>query len=82
MKLSDFILLPEEEKKLTVLHEGILIAKRNSPGCMIFLFQLGSYYVETFCNLQNKAIEEYRVFDHLKPLAPYLEGISLDDLLN
>ena len=29
MKLSDFIMLNEEEKKLAVLHEGVLISKRK-----------------------------------------------------
>jgi len=82
MKLSDFILLNEEEKKLTVLHEGVLIAKRFSSDDMVFLFQLESYYVETYCNIANKTIKEYRIFDNIKPLHPYLEAISLDNLLN
>ena len=29
MKLSDFVLLDEEEKKLVLLHEGVLIGKRK-----------------------------------------------------
>jgi hypothetical protein len=82
MKLSDFILLNEEEKKLTVLHEGVLIGKRIHTDCLVFLFQMDSYYVETFCSLQKRSIEEYRVFDNTKPLAPYLEAIPIDDLMN
>ena len=82
MKLSDFILLNEEEKKFTVLHQGILIGKRNNFNYMVFLFQLDSYYVETYCNLSSKAIEEFMVFDSVKPLTPYLEAIPLDDLLS
>ena len=82
MKLSDFILLNEEEKKVTVLHQGVLIAKRNTYDSMVFLFQMDSYYVESYCNLENKAIEEFRIFTGLKPLYPYLDAIPLDDLLN
>ena len=82
MNLSDFIMLNEDEKKLAVLHEGVLIAKRNYFDCVVFLFQLDSYYVETYCNIENKSIEEYRVFDNTKPLKPYLEAIPIDDLLN
>ena len=82
MKLSDFILLNEAEKKLTVLHEGVLIAKRHNYNHMVFLFQLESYYVETYCNVKSRAIEEYRIFGNSTPLNPYLEAISLDDLLN
>jgi hypothetical protein len=82
MKLSDFILLNEDEKKLTVLHQGVLIGKRESFEYMVFLFHLGNYYVEAFCNAENKAIEEYRVFDNLRLLNPYLETIPIDNLLN
>ena len=82
MKLSDFILLNEDEKKRTVLHKGVLIAKRDSFDSMVFLFQMGSYYVEAFCNPANKAIEEYRVFDNISLLNPYLDSIPIDNLLN
>ena len=82
MKLSDFILLNEDEKKRTVLHKGVLIAKRDSFESMVFLFQMGSYYVEAFCNPANKAIEEYRVFDNISLLNPYLDSIPIDNLLN
>jgi hypothetical protein len=82
MKLSDFILLDEEQKKGTLLHEGILIGKRSCEDCMIFLFQLPNFYVESYCNIRSKSIEEFRVFTHLEPLYPYLNSISLDDLLN
>ena len=82
MKLSDFVLLPQEEKIGTVLHQGVLIAKRRSPAQMIFLFQLDGFYVETFCNRENKKVEEIRMFDRQHPPMPYLEAISLDGLLN
>jgi hypothetical protein len=82
MRLSDFILMNKEEKKMAVLHRGVLIAKRNNFDCMVFLFHLGSYYVEAYCNPQNKEIEEYRAFDSTKWLTPYLETIPIDDLLN
>ncbi|HTI10672.1 MAG TPA: hypothetical protein VL832_19015 [Puia sp.] len=82
MRLSEFILLNEDEKKSTVLHKAVLLAKRSDIDSMVFLFQLGSYYVEAFCNPSNKAIEEYRMFDNIDVLTPYLEAIPLDNLLN
>lgn len=81
MKLSDFILLGTEEKKDLLLHEGVLIAKRSGTGLMIFLFQLPEYYVETYCNVDNRQIQEFRVFHNDLPLTPYLDAISLDGLL-
>jgi hypothetical protein len=82
MKLSDFILLSEEQKKGTLLHEGVLVGKRNEAACIVFLFQFENYYVESYCNRETKSIEQFTAFTHLEPLEPYLEGIALDDLLN
>ena len=82
MRLSDFIVLGEQEKKYTVLHEGVLVGKRANTGFMVFLFQLENYYVETYCNLSSKVVEEYRVFDNPEALSPYLDLISLDGLVN
>ncbi|MFL5809607.1 MAG: hypothetical protein ACJ749_08800 [Flavisolibacter sp.] len=82
MKLSDFILLNEQDKKSALLHLGVLVGKRKNDVQRVFLFQLESYYVETFCNIDNKAIEEFRVFEDTNPLLPYLDMLSIDDLLN
>lgn len=82
MRLSDFILLKSEKKKSVVLIEGVLVAKRNYSNCLVFLFQMDNYYVETFCNLESRDIEEYRVFSSTAPLHPYLQQIGLNDLLN
>jgi hypothetical protein len=81
MKLSDFILLNEGEKKLVMLHEGVLIGKRKKQGYIFFLFQLDGFYVETFGNTQTKNIIEYRMFERTELLHPYLETIAIDDLL-
>ena len=80
MKLSDFTMLTGEEKKLVVLHEGVLIGKRKKPELIIFLFQLDNFYVESFCDQRTKVVTEYRVFAHTRLLQPYLETIAIDDL--
>jgi hypothetical protein len=81
MKLSEFILLDEADMKATVLHEGVLVAKRHNDDALVFLFQMDDYYVETFCNLSDKMVSEYRVFKDVNTLSPYLETIRIDDLL-
>jgi hypothetical protein len=82
MKLSEFIVLSEEEKRATVLQNGVAIAKRILPDHMVFLFQLSCFYVETFCSHQTKEIVEYRVLYGTRHLSPYLDTISIDHLLN
>lgn len=80
MNLSHFILLEEKQKWHTVMHQGVLLAKRDAQQCKIFLFRLEDYYVETWCNMHNKIVEEYRVFSHGQALQPYLQAIKLDDI--
>jgi hypothetical protein len=70
MRLSDFILLTEDQKKLAVLNEGVLVAKRKNHASMIFLFDFGHFYVETFCNAESKSVQEFRIFDNTRPLLP------------
>jgi hypothetical protein len=82
MKLSEFIALTEDQKRSTVLTQGVGIAKRHLRDHLVFLFQLHEYYVETYCCYKSKEILEYRVFQNTKQLAPYLEDIPIDHLLN
>jgi hypothetical protein len=81
MKLSDFVMLSSEDKKLAVLHLGVLIGKQRKRSAIAFLFQLENFYVETWFNCHDQSLREYLVFEHTRPLAPYLEKISLDELL-
>ena len=82
MKLSDFILLDVEQKTSTLMHDGILVGKRSASDQLIFLFQLEDFYVESYCNMKEKSIKEFQIFTSLALLHPYLDAISLDDLLN
>jgi hypothetical protein len=81
MKLSDFLLLSLEQKGKIALHEGVLIGKRTTNTHLIFLFQIDRFYIELFCNLESRLMEEVRMFNETKPLSPYIETIPIDDLL-
>lgn len=82
MKLSAFIALTREEKKVVVVQEGVPLAKRELMHYMIFLFDLKDCYVETWCSKQTRDVDEYRVFHNPQHLRPYLDAIPLDDLLH
>jgi hypothetical protein len=81
MKLSDFILMNENEKRIIVLHSGVLVAKRANEEYCIFLFQLDGFYVEVFCSLADKSVHEYRAYTEVGKLTPYLDSIQLDGFL-
>ena len=82
MKLSEFILLNEVDKKCAVMKNGVALAQRTYPDLIIFLFQLEDYYVETYCNIADKTIEEYRVLPDTNAIKHYLEANPIEDLLN
>lgn len=82
MKLSEFILLNEVDKKCAVMNNAVALAQRTYPDLVIFLFQLEDYYVETYCNIADKTIEEYRILPNTNAIKHYLEAIPIEDLLN
>lgn len=81
MKLSEFIVLDEAEKKRAVMNNAAALASRTSPGLIIFLFQIEDYYVEAYCNVEDKSVEQYWILPNTDAIRHYLEGISIDDLL-
>lgn len=81
MKLSEFIVLNETEKKNAVMNNAVALATRTSPGFVIFLFQIESYYVETYCNVEDKTIEEYCILPDTNAIRHYLECIPIHHLL-
>lgn len=82
MKLSEFILLSESEKKWLVTHRASPLAQRTYPHLIVFLFQLEDYYVEAYCNIADKKIDEYRVLPNTNAIRHYLEAIPIDGLLH
>ena len=82
MKLSEFMLLNEAEKKWSVMNQAVPLAQRSYPDLIVFLFQLEDYYVEAYCNVADKTIEEYRVLPDTNAIRHYLEAIPIDELLN
>lgn len=81
MKLSDFILLGEEEKKKSLVHDGVLVAKRKSSGLMVFLFQFPEYYVEALFHPDTRGVAEFRAFTGPRALEAYLGSIPIEGLV-
>ncbi|MGN6616778.1 MAG: hypothetical protein ACTHJ5_06335 [Ilyomonas sp.] len=82
MKLSEFILLSETDKKSAIMNKAVGLAQRTYGNQIVFLFQLENYYVEAYCNVTSKAIEEYCILPDTNSISHYLESIPIDELLN
>jgi hypothetical protein len=81
MLLSDFIMLTAEEKMVILLHDGSLVAQRRTHEGLLYLFQMEQFYAETLCPHDSPDVTEFRCFTGTGPLSPYLETISLADIL-
>ena len=57
MKLSEFMLLDEAGKRITVINNGIPLASITNPGFIIFLFQMENFYVETTATRPTTALK-------------------------
>jgi hypothetical protein len=82
MKLSEFILLNEAEKKYAIMKQAVPLAQRSYGNRVIFLFQLENYYVEAYCNPADNSIEKYCILPDTNAIYHYLEAIPIDELLN
>lgn len=81
MKLSEFIMLSEAEKQHSLLHRGVLVAKRKQQNVLVFLFRLDHYYVEMWCSPEDRAITQFNAFTGNALLEPYINQISIRQLL-
>ena len=80
MKLSEFIALSKEEKKIILFKEGAPIATRRIPGLKVFLFQLPDFYVEIHCAIESKEIKEFMMYRDAEYLTPYLNSIQIKNI--
>ena len=80
MKLSEFITLSKDEKKVILFREAAPIAKRQIPGYQVFLFQLPDFSVEIHCSVENKEIKKFMMFQDSEYLTPYLNAIQINNI--
>lgn len=84
MELNLFLVLDKEEQLQLLQQEGILLADRFQEASRYFLFGLFGFYLELKYAPwadQRSQLSVIRVFEDTGPLDPYLESISLENLL-
>lgn len=84
MNMTRFLLLHKEEQLHTLQQDGVLLADRFQEASRYFLFGLHGYYLELkYAPWADKRSQLViiRVFQDTGPLEPYIESISLKNLL-
>ena len=82
MKLSEFILLNEAEKKCAIMKQAVPLAQRTYSDMVIFLFFFFFFFLVAYCNTADKSIEKYCILPDINAICHYLEAIPIDELLN
>lgn len=81
MTTQQFKTLSRRKQFRDLLTNGTCIAERIVEESPVLLFQLYSFYVEVFFNLEATEILQHRVFEDTEELEPYLKPINIADLV-
>ena len=81
MDLIDFNMLPMQYQAQFTWDYGVFLATRKSEAHIINLYHTKKFYVEVHYSMRNEGIDMIISFTNLEKLAPYLEQVSLKDIL-
>ena len=81
MTTYDFDALDTKAKDFAVTNRGVLLAIRQEPKYFISLYEMNGFYVETFYHIKSRSVIHFRCFTATDLLDPYLDQITLAELL-
>jgi hypothetical protein len=80
--LDDFRVMPFEKKCDVITFQGNYLLQRTLGDCKVFLYSFEGFYIEVFYSAKYQKVLMINAFDKSIGLAPYLEMITLEDLLS
>ena len=80
--LDDFRVMPFEKKCDVITFQGSYLLQRSLGDCKVFLYSFGAFYIEVFYSPKFQKVLMINAFDKPVGLAPYLDMISLEDLVS
>jgi hypothetical protein len=81
MLLHQFKYEEKSRKKQMVFENGVYLANRFFQGFQVILFQINSFYVEVFFDVEEEEIGYMRAFSRTDDLQPYLKNIDISGLV-
>jgi hypothetical protein len=81
MKMSEFESLFRKEQIIILYQDGVYIGKKKAGTLTKMLFQLESFYVELVYTKYRRTIHKMRCSDSTIILEPYLDQITVEDLV-
>lgn len=81
MSIQDFRVMSFEKKCDVITYFGHYLAYRFLGECKVFLYHADMFFIEVYYSPQYQKVLMINAFDRTSGLDPYLETISLDDLV-
>jgi hypothetical protein len=82
LTLDNFRVMPFEKKCDVITFQGNYLMQRTLADCKVFLYYTDGFFVEVFYSPKYQKVLMINEFDRTVGLKPYLEKISLDDLIS
>jgi hypothetical protein len=79
--LQDFRVMPFEKKCDVITFYGNYLAQRTLADCKVFLYFTEGFFIEVFYSPKYKKVLMINAFEKAIGLDPYLDKISLADLM-
>lgn len=73
--------MPFDRKCDVITFQGSYLTHRNLGECKVFLYHSNSFFIEVFFSTHHQKVLMINAFDNSMGLQPYLEMISLEELM-
>lgn len=80
--LNDFRVMPFEKKCDVITFYGSYLLQRTLGDCKVFLYHANEFFIEVFYSPKHKKVLMINAFDKAIGLEPYLEMISIEQVVH
>ena len=81
MTLYQYKALDQTDQACVLWNKGVFLGERSNTEYTIALYPVEGFYVEVFYHQEKNSIERLRSFRSVYQLRPYLEKISVQELI-
>lgn len=81
LTLQEFRVMPFEKKCDTITYQASYLCQRALGECKVFLYYSHGFFIEVFYSPKHQKVLMINAFEHPIGLNPYLEMISLNELV-
>ena len=82
LSLEDFRTMPFEKKCDIITFSANYLMQRSLADCKVFLYYAGGFFIEVFYSPSHQKVLMINAFENSVGLKPYLDTISLGDLIS